>query len=391
MSTFNNNFARETWALYSVGILVIFLRFGARIRKLGIAKIQADDYLMINATIWYTVLVFSINEVIFSGGSNFMTSEEEAALTPETIRERITGSKWVFVSEQAMILTIWSLKLCMLFIYRRLTEGLKQKKLINMLFVWVACGFIGTELCLFLACRPLVQYWAVPASDVQCASYQHYEITESIFNTSSDIMMLIIAIPLLFTIRLPVQQKAVLLIVFGMGVFVIVAAILTKVYCLVPSLITYIYLNWYFREASVSVYVTNLPALWSLLREMFPHLKSWGFESKKSSVPGKIFPSSAGNSRRHSRNRVNSKSFNMQSFTRLANIGGDPHHLLSQSQERINGMGEDVPKWPIPRTLEIQRDVTFTVEKEVKNDLESGNAEYFVPQQRGVTRCTSAR
>lgn len=94
---------------------------GARIRKLGIAKIQADDYLMINATIWYTVLVFSINEVIFSGGSNFMTSEEEAALTPETIRERITGSKWVFVSEQAMILTIWSLKLCMLFIYRRLT------------------------------------------------------------------------------------------------------------------------------------------------------------------------------------------------------------------------------------------------------------------------------
>lgn len=207
-------------------------------------------------------------------------------------------------------------------------------------------------------------------------------------------MMLIIAIPLLFTVRLPVQQKAVLLIVFGMGVFVIVAAILTKIYCLVPSLITYIYLNWYFREASVSVYVTNLPALWSLLREIFPHLKSWGFESKKSSVQGKTFPSSAGNSRRHSRNRVNSKSFNMQSFTRLANIGGDPHHLLSQSQERINGVarvGEDVPKRPIPRMLEIQRDVTFTVEKEWNNDLESGNAEYFVPQQRGETRCTSAR
>ena len=44
-------------------------------------------------------------------------------------------------------------------------EGLKQKKLINMLFVWVAGGFIGTQLCLFLACRPFVQYWAVPASD----------------------------------------------------------------------------------------------------------------------------------------------------------------------------------------------------------------------------------
>lgn len=85
------------------------------------AKIQADDYLMVHAAIWYTLLVVSINKIIFGGGSNFMTPEEEAALTPETIRERIAGSKWVFVSEQAMILTIWSLKLCMLFIYRRLT------------------------------------------------------------------------------------------------------------------------------------------------------------------------------------------------------------------------------------------------------------------------------
>ena len=50
-----------------------------------------------------------------------MTPEEKAALTPETTKERIVGSKWVIVSEQAMILTIWSLKLCMLCIYRRLT------------------------------------------------------------------------------------------------------------------------------------------------------------------------------------------------------------------------------------------------------------------------------
>lgn len=34
-----------------------------------------------------------------------------------------------------------------------------------MLLIWVGCGFIGTELCLFLACRPFVQYWAVPVSE----------------------------------------------------------------------------------------------------------------------------------------------------------------------------------------------------------------------------------
>lgn len=75
---------------------------------------------MLNAMIWYTVLIVSVNKIIF-GGSNLLTPEEEANLTPKTIRERIIGSKWVFVSEHAMVLTVWSLKLCMLFIYRRLT------------------------------------------------------------------------------------------------------------------------------------------------------------------------------------------------------------------------------------------------------------------------------
>lgn len=98
----------------------------ARIRKLGGAHLQPDDYLMVLATIWYTVLVVAVNKTISGGGSNFMTAAQKAALTPEITRERIKGSKWVVVSEQAMILTIWSLKLCMLFIYSRLTYVLPK-------------------------------------------------------------------------------------------------------------------------------------------------------------------------------------------------------------------------------------------------------------------------
>lgn len=75
---------------------------------------------MLNAITWYTVLIVSINKIIF-GGSNLLTPKEVENLTPKTIQERIVGSKWVFVSEHAMVLTVWSLKLCMLFIYRRLT------------------------------------------------------------------------------------------------------------------------------------------------------------------------------------------------------------------------------------------------------------------------------
>ena len=93
--------------------------------------------------------------------------------------------------------------------------------------------------------------------------------------------MLMLGVPIIISTQLPLRQKVILTGVFGMGVFVVVAAILVKLYCLVPSLISYVYMNWYFREASVSVYVTNLPFLWSLLHELCPSLRSWARSSGK--------------------------------------------------------------------------------------------------------------
>lgn len=230
---------------------------------------------MMFAVVWYTILCVALNKVVSGGGSNLMTDEDIRNLTPEIYKERVEGSKWVFVSEHSFVGAIWSLKTCMLVIYARITEGLHQRRWINWLAIYVGLGFIATELTLFLICRPLSNYWAVPTPNYQCSSYQHYEIIQGCIHISADVFMLIIAIPLLMKVRVPVRQKLILLFIFGMGAFVIVAAILTKVYCLVPSLISYIYMNWYFREATVAVLVTNIPLVWSLLRDVFPSLKSW--------------------------------------------------------------------------------------------------------------------
>ena len=73
--------------------------------------------------------------------------------------------------------------------------------------------------------------------------------------------------------------------VFGLGLFVIVAAIMRAIYCTVPALVSYIYMNWYFREASVAVYVTMLPAIWSLMRDLFPGLRS-ALSAGRSGVDG---------------------------------------------------------------------------------------------------------
>ncbi|KAH0537087.1 hypothetical protein FGG08_006089 [Glutinoglossum americanum] len=95
-------------------------------------------------------------------------------------------------------------------------------------------------------------------------------------------MMLLIALPLFINAQLPLKNKIALIVIFGMGSFVIVAAILTKVFNLSDIYDTR-YMLWYVREASTAVYVSNLPLIWPLLREWFPFLRS----SSPSSVYGR--------------------------------------------------------------------------------------------------------
>ncbi|KAJ5088594.1 hypothetical protein N7456_012210 [Penicillium angulare] len=375
---FAERFARETWALYAVGVLGAVLRYTARVRRLGIRNLQADDYLMCNAVLWYTILCVALNEVASGGGSNLMTAEERATMTPAIHDERERGSKWVFVSEHAFILCVWSLKACMLIIYARITEGLRQRKWINYIAIYVVLGFVATELSLFLICRPLTQYWAVPTDNYQCSSYQYYEIVQGSLSISADVFMLIVAIPMLVQVRVPTKQKVILILLFGMGIFVIVAAVLNKIYCLVPSLISYVYMNWYFREATVAILVTNLPLVWSLLRDVFPALKSWTGGSKRGTDRYKSQPWT---------NSKNSRPYGPHSQLRSGDFHMNDFHTASVTPTKAGPAVSDISLEPSEdrdmssddgsaRALRIRQDITVTVQHDSRpNDYETNSSQ----------------
>jgi hypothetical protein len=187
-----------------------------------------------------------------------------------------------------MLNVIYTIKCCMLIMYTRLTLGLQVQRMVSYLAIYVAIGWVSTEIAFFTACRPFAGYWAMPPPNPQCTTLQHYAIVQACFNISSDSLMLLIPIPLITRLNMPWKQKGVLLIIFSMGLFVILAAILTKVFNLSniwdPS-----YMLWYTREASVAVYVSNLPMIWPLLREWFPSLKALTPGQKSSSSKGLSF------------------------------------------------------------------------------------------------------
>lgn len=349
-------------------MLLISVRLAARARRLGIKHLQANDWVMLTVIPWYTLLVVSCNQIIFGGGSNYMTPDEIAALTPEIREARISGSKWVLLSEEVMVLTIWTCKVCMLLIYRRLTEGLRQATLINGVFIYVILGFVATQIAFFTTCRPFSGYWSVPAISDQCWSYYNFEIVEGVFNVSSDCFVLLIAIPLLIRVRLPVQQKVALVTVFGMGGFVIAAAILTKVYSLVPYLVSYTYLNWYFREASVSVYVANLPALWGIIRDTFPAVGYWGYPNTSYSGSTQVDSGRPRYGGARSNGTVDGKD-DLQMYHRMGsavtNTERDEDAIEQyQSQEHIVPPQQSLRPSASSGRLAINKDVEFTVSED---------------------------
>lgn len=218
--------------------------------------------------------------------------------------------------------------------------------------------------------------YLTPISD-QCSSYQYYEIVQGVFSISADVLMLVVAIPMLVQVRVPTKQKLILLLLFGMGIFVIVAAVLNKVYCLVPALISYVYMNWYFREATVAILVTNLPLIWSLLRDVFPALKSWTGGSKRGTDRYKSGPWTSKNSRPYGpHSQLRSGDFDMNDIRHNATVTPQKSTTavsdvsLGSNEER--DMSSDDGS---ARALRIRQDITVTVQHDARPaDYQSSTA-----------------
>ncbi|KAG9188310.1 hypothetical protein G6011_02233 [Alternaria panax] len=268
MSDFSGQLASQSWSLYSIGMVFILLRTFARWHRVrSLSGFAADDWIMITAVpLFYTGLIVCLNIIATGGGSNLFPPEQFSTFTREEIDERIKGSKIVVVSEQCMLNVIWSLKACMLFMYARMLTGTTNMKWIKAAALWVLVGWLSVEIAFFGACRPFVGYWAVPPPNPQCTTLEHFAIVQATFNLSSDLLIIAVPIPMIISLSLPLKQKVVLGILFSMGTFVIIAAILTKIYNL-SDVYANTYMLWYTREASVAVYVANLPGVWPLLRE----------------------------------------------------------------------------------------------------------------------------
>ncbi|TVY15631.1 hypothetical protein LARI1_G006278 [Lachnellula arida] len=279
----------ESWTWYTVAVLILIARYISRWLHLGsIKRFQTEDYVMVVVFGFYTCLVVCMN-IVAGLDTNLILPSDMMTLTPESIKSRIRGSKYVLIVEQSMIMTIWGCKICLLLMYRNLTFGLKQRWAVKGVGAYVVVNWVIMESLYFgVWCRPFAQYWAVPVANIQCSAATHHLIVNAVFNITSDVMMLCIPLPLLVNSKLPRTKKLILCVLFSLGTFVILCAILNKYYSFAHPFSPQ-WTFWYIREASTAIYVANMPMCWALMRRLF-NLRSFMINSNNSRSRSKSFP-----------------------------------------------------------------------------------------------------
>ncbi|KKY16372.1 hypothetical protein UCDDS831_g07051 [Diplodia seriata] len=260
----------ESIIFYVFAFLLFIGRLWSRAITAGsIKRLSSDDFVMIVTFLFYTALIVLLNFNVRFASNLMHPSELPAVLAdPAQVKSRIFGSKITLAVEQCMIHAQWGTKASLLILYHKMTQGLRENLFNKLCAAYVFLGYVIIQITFFgVWCRPFSQYWAIDPSNAQCANYGNYCIMILVFNTSSDLLLMWVPIPLIWKAQMKRKKKIMLVAVFSLGLFNVVAAVLNKTYnWILPG--SHVYMIWYVRESSTGIYVANATCCWPLFRKL---------------------------------------------------------------------------------------------------------------------------
>ncbi|KAK2601785.1 hypothetical protein QQS21_004669 [Conoideocrella luteorostrata] len=203
--------------------------------------------------------------------------------------------------------------------------SLKSNLVVKIVAGYVTFGFVIMEI-LYLGvwCRPFNQYWAVPPNSTQCSAATNHLITNAVLNISSDIMIILIPMPVFLQSKLALKKKLILTGVFALGGFTILSAILNKFYSFNEPFGSQ-WTFWYMRESSTAIIVANLPLTWTVFRRLF-NLRSFN-NSEYSSKNRSGQPTSTTRSYGQSNVRTQNRSYIRHGDANDNDLGGSEEEI----------------------------------------------------------------
>ncbi|KAE8377936.1 hypothetical protein BDV26DRAFT_281430 [Aspergillus bertholletiae] len=239
--------AIESWTLYAIGVSATILRTYSRGSAVGLRHLRADDYLIWVGILFYTAqtaLAYSVGNVAHGLANNGMTDAQRAGLSLDDPEYRFRMDDILSAD---------------------LTHRWPEPALSNPCLHWLRPRHRDVHreyhICQAAISKPIV--WVSFAA-----------------NVSTDLYLITIPIPVLWSTKLRLGKKIASTIVLSAGVFVLVCATLKSVFVLVDPLNgAQLSGAWGTRETFVAVITTNLPMIFHLFKSWLGRVYGSAFNS----------------------------------------------------------------------------------------------------------------
>ncbi|OJI95777.1 hypothetical protein ASPVEDRAFT_871137 [Aspergillus versicolor CBS 583.65] len=314
----------ELFVEWAVGLAIIAVRIYAR-WSVGKRNFYWDELCLAFVTVFWTfhtVFLYLCTDVY---GSNIGLNEQSALEVPNdqvgALRE---GSIYAFVSWLAYIFMVWSFKGVLIFLYSRLTTGLRQHRILLGVGIGAVITFFASLFFHLFSCMPVSRSWQVKPY-------------------AGDIAVMVVPMPLIVAARISTLQKIILCGLFSSGIFVMIAAILRAYYSVTNINKLSTALGWASREALVSAIIVCAPGIKPLLTRI-GLFRSYGSSKGYNNYTSGGTPGSKSKSKSKSRNtstiftsRSRKNGSVLHSFTDKRDSKGDGHthpYELSRLEQR---------------------------------------------------------
>ncbi|KAJ5773854.1 hypothetical protein N7457_008750 [Penicillium paradoxum] len=265
----------EAWTLLSLALITIILRCGVRWKLVGPANFQLDDYLMPLAGVFFTLETVAAHLVgaKYKGLTNsYMTPEQRAALDPNSVEwsNRVAGSKVQIIGWSLYAAILWLVKFSLAVFYSQLASNLSPTR-VRFAYLILVVSYIATALNILLSCQPFHKYWQInpdPGNICNPSNSRVWVLVTVILNILTDVYLLCIPLPLLWTVNIDLRRKIPLMALFSGATFVMIAGIIRAVTIMSNSPNGALEgSKWACRETFVSIIVSNLPIIQPIIRK----------------------------------------------------------------------------------------------------------------------------
>ncbi|TRX91834.1 hypothetical protein FHL15_007387 [Xylaria flabelliformis] len=218
------------WTTQRVAIAFIILEFSAVAARFGTryyykTKWGIDDYLAAPALVFAVgVSVIAIVEVHVAGIGRHLTVL--AAYEPQAI---VNWYKCAYAIEQLYGAGVAFPKLSIIASYLRVLTDRRSRWIAKIIGVIVALTGTAVVITSLASCKPFSARWDPVLSPTACINPVTYWQASSIPNVFTDIVMLILPLPMVWNLQIDRGQKIALTLVFALGSFGIVASIIRLV------------------------------------------------------------------------------------------------------------------------------------------------------------------